>query len=60
LVLQYAAILLNEHALLHLGEDVSLILGESILLMHQTFKDYKVSKALVGLLAGRRLSLGAD
>jgi len=60
LVLQDKTILLNEHALLHLGEDMSLVLAESILLVYQTLKDYKVRKALVGLLAGRRLRLGTN
>ena len=60
LVLQDATILFNEHALLHLSEDVSLVLTESVLLVHQTLEGYVVGEALVGLLAGRHLRLGAN
>ena len=49
LILENESVLLNEHALLLLGEDLSLILAQSVLPVHQALHGHVARETLIRL-----------
>lgn len=48
MILEDKSVLFNEHALLLLGEDKSLVLAQGVLAVDQVLTDHVVCEALVG------------